>query len=131
MRRGAHPDALVCFFLEQTAEDAIPKMTRAHLRQAGVSRPALFETSSVAVMANFWSWRDSWCTWLALSGVPIDRIESRAGHDAIETTLGYCKLAEDLTHSVGTPFPALPPSLLEDELSSKLDKRLVKKKTGF
>jgi hypothetical protein len=36
----------------------------------------------------------------------------RAGHDQIQTTMGYVKLAEDLTGDLGTPFSPLPPSLV-------------------
>jgi hypothetical protein len=40
-------------------------------------------------------------------------MQRRAGHDSISTTLGYVKMAEDLTGSIGEPFPPLPAELLE------------------
>jgi hypothetical protein len=39
-------------------------------------------------------------------------MQRRAGHDEISTTLGYVKMAEDLTASIGKPFPPLPASLI-------------------
>jgi hypothetical protein len=35
-------------------------------------------------------------TWLALAGVELARMQRRAGHEDISTTLGYVKPAEDL-----------------------------------
>ena len=35
-------------------------------------------------------------------------IQRRAGHDNIQMTLGYVKMAEDLTGKVGTPFAPIP-----------------------
>ena len=39
-------------------------------------------------------------------------MQRRAGHDAISTTLGYVKAAEDIGGTIGEPFPPLPSSLL-------------------
>jgi integrase len=61
---------------------------------------------------NFRSWRDTGITWLALAGVDVAKMQRRAGHDSISTTLGYVKMAEDLTGSIGEPFPALRRSFL-------------------
>jgi hypothetical protein len=44
--------------------------------------------------------------------VDVAKMQRRAGHDTISTTLGYVKMAEDLTGSVGKPFPPLPAALL-------------------
>ena len=62
---------------------------------------------------NFRSWRDTGITWLALEGVDAAKMQRRAGHESISTTLGYVKMAEDLTRSIGQPFPPLPLALLE------------------
>jgi hypothetical protein len=62
---------------------------------------------------NFRSWRDTGITWLAIAGVDATKMLRRAGHDTISTTLGYVKMAEDLTGTIGEPFPPLPPALVE------------------
>jgi hypothetical protein len=64
------------------------------------------------VQANFRSWRDSGITWLAMSGLGVDKIMRRAGHDMVQTTMGYVKLAEDLTGDLGVPFGPLPAALV-------------------
>jgi hypothetical protein len=64
---------------------------------------------------NFRSWRDTGITWLALQGVDIAKMQRRAGHDSISTTLGYVKMAEDLTGSIGEPFPPLPKALVSGQ----------------
>jgi hypothetical protein len=68
---------------------------------------------------GFRSLRDTGITWLALAGVDVVKIQRRAGHDEISTTMGYVKVAEDIGGAIGEPFPALPSSLLNpDGLSS-------------
>ncbi len=58
---------------------------------------------------GFRSLRDTGLTWLALAGVPIQHMQRRAGHDDMNTTMGYVKEAEDLTGgSLGEPFAPLP-----------------------
>jgi Phage integrase family len=87
---------------------------RKHFELAKVDRPRLTEESATTMQINFRSWRDTGITWLALAGIDVAKMQRRAGHDAISTTLGYVKMAEDLTGSIGEPFPALPPMLLEE-----------------
>jgi hypothetical protein len=36
----------------------------------------------------------------------------RTGHDTIDTTMGYVKIAEDLSGNLGAPFAALPAELI-------------------
>jgi hypothetical protein len=80
---------------------------------AGITRTSLFTDTETTVQANFRSWRDSGITWLAMSGVPMQAIMSRAGHDALQTTLGYVKRAEDLSGgTLGKPFAPLPESFV-------------------
>lgn len=40
---------------------------------------------------GFRSWRDTGITWLALAGIDVAKIQRRAGHDHITTTIGYVK----------------------------------------
>jgi integrase len=88
---------------------------RKHFELAKLDRPRLREESPTTMMINFRSWRDTGITWLALGSVDVAKMQRRAGHDSISTTLGYVKMAEDLTGSIGEPFPALPATLLEEE----------------
>ncbi len=87
---------------------------RKHFELAKLDRPRLTEESATTMQINFRSWRDTGITWLALAGIDVAKMQRRAGHDAISTTLGYVKMAEDLTGSIGEPFPALPPVLLDE-----------------
>jgi hypothetical protein len=41
-------------------------------------------------------------------------MKTRVGHDDIETTEGYVKMAEDLSGTIGQPFPPLPAPLLSE-----------------
>jgi len=88
---------------------------RKHFELAKLDRPRLTDEGPTTMMVNFRSWRDTGITWLALGGVDVAKMQRRAGHDSISTTLGYVKMAEDLTGSIGEPFPALPATLLEGE----------------
>ncbi len=51
-------------------------------------------------------------TWLAMSGLGVDKFMRRAGHDVVETTMGYVDQAEDLTGDLGAPFGPLPRGLI-------------------
>jgi integrase len=92
--------------------DHLAVLFRDHLRLAGVTRAELHASTKTHVQANFRSWRDSGLTWLAMTGVGVDKIMRRAGHDTVQTTMGYVKMAEDLTGDLGTPFPPLPDELV-------------------
>ena len=107
-RAAADESALVVPLLAATPEDDVAEMTRGHLRAAGIARPALFVDTATTVRANFRSWRDSGITWLALSGLDVAKIQRRAGHETISTTLGYVKQAEDFAGNLGEPFAPLP-----------------------
>jgi hypothetical protein len=48
-------------------------------------------------------------------GSNVAKIQRRAGHDGISTTMGYVKVAEDISGDLGEPFPSLPQSLLEPD----------------
>jgi integrase len=115
--RASQTDA-VAPLLTEYGEKFRAKMLREHLRVAGVTRPRLFESTATTVDINFRSCRDSGITWLALASVDLVRMQRRAGHDDIHTTLGYVKQAEDLTGRIGAPFAPLPPELLGEPLSS-------------
>ena len=88
------------------------------LLAAGVKRAELHASTKTHVQPNFRSWRDSGITWLAISGLGVDKIMRRAGHDTTQTTMGYVKLAEDLGGDLGAPFAPLPASLIDASSSS-------------
>lgn len=54
----------------------------------------------------------------ALAGVDVTKMMRRAGHDHVQTTMGYVKLAEDLTGDLGAPFGPLPPQLGEPDVGT-------------
>lgn len=111
MRAGKKSTDLVLPILSALNEDVRAQMTRTHLLLAGADRARLHTTTATTMMVNFRSWRDTGITWLALAGTPIERIQRRAGHKSISTTIGYVKMAEDLAGRVGVPFPTLPATL--------------------
>jgi hypothetical protein len=75
---------------------------------AELARPRLLEDTASTMMVNFRSLRDSGITWEALAGTPVDRVQARAGHEHIDTTIGYVKAVEDLNGKFGAPFAPLP-----------------------
>lgn len=93
-------------------DNSLGELFREHLKLAGVDRPELHEATRTHVQGNFRSWRDSGITWLAMTGLGVDRIMRRAGHDEVSTTMRYVKQAEDLGDALGVPFGPLPLSLV-------------------
>ena len=113
MGEGRGPAELVTPIVAGTPESKrAPRFVRS-LRAAGVTRARLFESTPTTMGVNFRSLRDSGITWLALAGVDVQRIQRRAGHDDVKTTIGYVKQAEDIGGRTGDPFGPLPASLLE------------------
>jgi integrase len=112
MRKGATASDLVLPLLAKTSDYYATPILREHLKIAGVTRARLTEDTATVMPINFRSCRDSGITWLAIAGVELARMQRRAGHDSIETTLGYVKQAEDITGTIGEPFPPLPESLV-------------------
>lgn len=113
MGEGKEPEEKVVPILEATGKERKTSvLMREHLRAAGVAHPRLFTDDATQMPIGFRSWRDTGITWLALAGVDVVRMQRRAGHDAIQTTMGYVKAAEDLSGAAGAPFPELPPSLV-------------------
>ena len=112
MRRGRLAGEVILPILGELNDKFRAKQFREHLRLAGVTRARLFEETATLLQIDFRSCRDTGITWLALAGVELPRMQRRAGHEDISTTLGYVKLAEDLGGKVGTPFGPLPEELL-------------------
>lgn len=114
---------LVVPALSAFGEDHLAEQFRKHLKLAKVTRAELHASTVTHVQANFRSCRDSGITWLAMMGLGVDKIQWRAGHEHIATTLGYVKQAEDLTGELGAPFPDLPAALGGVNLAKNLSKR--------
>jgi integrase len=112
LRDRATSEDLVAPLLSQVNEDELAKITRKHLKSASVERSALHDDTTTTKAFGFRGWRDTGLTWLAIAGVDVVRMQRRAGHDDISTTMGYVKVAEDLGDTFGAPFPALPAVLV-------------------
>jgi integrase len=120
MRAGAGVDAPVLPVLGELNDKFRAKQFRAHLKRADVTRRRLFTETATLLQVDFRSCRDTGITWLALAGVDVAKMQRRAGHEDLSTTLGYVKMAEDLSGKVGTPFPPLPDELLTTRLAQGL-----------
>jgi integrase len=107
------PDALLAPLLSALSAERYAIHVRKHLATARVTRPRLTENSPTTMHVGFRSWRDTGITWLALAGVDVAKMQRRAGHDHISTTMGYVKAAEDITGAIGVPFPKLPEGLVK------------------
>ncbi len=108
LREGRADTDLVVPEMTVFGEDHLAKLWRRHLIAAGITRAELHNTTHTHVRSNFRSCRDSGLTWLALADVDATKIMRRAGHDHIQTTMGYVKMAEDLAGDLGVPFAPLP-----------------------
>jgi integrase len=119
MMKGKKRDALLLPILDAFGEDHLAEQFRKHLQIARVNRTELHESTATHVQANFRSCRDSGITWLAMSGLDVAKIVRRAGHDDVQTSMSYVKLAEDLGGTLGAPFGPLPTSLVDGESSGQ------------
>ncbi|MBK7582091.1 MAG: tyrosine-type recombinase/integrase [Myxococcales bacterium] len=88
---------------------------RVHLKRAGVDRADLYADRPTTKRITFYDLRATGITWEVLAGTEHVRVMQRAGHVQFSTTLGYIREAETLGLAVGTPFPPLPPSVVDAE----------------
>ncbi len=112
MKEGKKDEEKVVPILEKTGKEHTAETLRGHLKVAGVTHSRLTADTATHMPINFRSWRDTGITWLAISNVDVGKMQRRAGHDSLETTMGYVKVAEDLSGAAGVPFPELPPTLI-------------------
>jgi integrase len=126
LKRMRRPDGPVVPVMAIHAHDERATTLRSHLGLAKVTRPRLIEDTLTTMPVGFRSWRDTGITWLALAGVDLPKMQRRAGHDNIGTTVGYVKAAEDVSGSIGEPFPPLPACLVSPPTGGgkKLGQRL-------
>jgi integrase len=99
--------------LSSLSKEQYALKVRQHLALAKVDRARLTENTATTMHVGFRSWRDTGITWLALAGVDVVKMQRRAGHDNVTTTMGYVKAAEDIAGTIGTPFPKLPKALVK------------------
>jgi integrase len=90
----------------------LSRSLREYLAVAGVDRPELFTNDRTRKWITFHDLRATGITWLAVQGVDPLKIKQRAGHAHLSTTEKYIRVAEELRPGFGTPFPALPPSIV-------------------
>jgi integrase len=86
--RAADDTAAVFPMMGERSENLRSIRMRKHLARAKVTRSRLTEQSATTMKVNFRTWRDTGITWLALAGVDVAKMQRRAGHDTISTTLG-------------------------------------------
>ena len=111
-------DTHVLPLMQECSERRRAAKMRKHFTIAKIQRARLTEQSATTMQINFRSCRDTGITWLALQGVDLAKMQRRAGHERIETTSGYVKAAEDLTGSIGEPFPRLPEELVGTQIAA-------------
>lgn len=85
---------------------------RRWLLKAGVTRPALHNDTQTTAKLRFHDLRATGITWMAVRGDDALKIQRRAGHQDLETTQRYIRLAEDFSAGFGEVFPELPEELV-------------------
>jgi hypothetical protein len=95
------------------SERTMARALRRLLKRAGITRDELFEASPTRKPITWHDARATGITWLAIEGLDPAKIQRRAGHSTVETTMGYIREAESFAgEAFGTPFPPLPLALL-------------------
>jgi integrase len=107
--------------LSNTNDDKLAIHTRAHFVLAGCKRARLTAHNAAELQLRFRSWRDAYVTWSIIRGDDVVKVQRRAGHRLIQTTMRYAVEAENRGASFGTPFPRLPAALLLSKLPANLD----------
>ncbi|HEY3819657.1 MAG TPA: tyrosine-type recombinase/integrase [Polyangiaceae bacterium] len=113
MRGAADGKGLVVPTLSKTNPDKLAIVTRKHFELAKCKRPRLLRQSNSERHVVFRSWRDAGITWSIVRGDDVVRVQRRAGHRLIATTMRYVVEAENRGASFGVPFPVLPACLLD------------------
>jgi len=117
MKKRAKGAGLVLPLLSQVDdEQGLADVMRQHFELAGCSeeRVQRFKLDTVTELPlRFRSWRDAGCTWALVEDTgAVVKVQRRAGHKLIGTTMKYIVEAENRSPKFGTPFPPLPLSLL-------------------
>jgi integrase len=80
---------------------------REFLQRAGVERAELFRTTPTSKQITWHDLRATAATWLAIRGVAPQMIMALCGHENMETTMGYVRLAAVLHVDPASVFPPL------------------------
>ncbi|AUX33194.1 uncharacterized protein SOCE836_053480 [Sorangium cellulosum] len=89
---------------------------RKYLLWAGVERAELYKTTPTSKQITWHDLRATAATWLAIRGEAPQVVMARCGHENMETTMGYIRLAGMLHADPASVFPEilLPQSLPQD-----------------
>ena len=100
--------------MRSPAQDPRPRLPDAIISRGGGNQRRLFQDTATHIPIGFLGSlaQIPGSPWLAMAGVDVAKMQRRAGHDSIETTMGYVKTTEDLSGNAGTPFAELPASLI-------------------
>jgi integrase len=86
---------------------------RKYLARAGVDRVELLEGSPTSKVMGFHDLRATGITWEVLAGTDPLKIQQRAGHTSLNTTLIYVRLADEVRGvRFGVPLGPLPECLV-------------------
>ena len=112
MRKRDRGRGLVVPALASANDNKLAIIMREHFETAGCARARLTVRSAVELRLRFRSWRDAGITWAIVRGDDLVKVQRRAGHRLIATTMRYIVEAENAGASFGVPFPPLPACLL-------------------
>jgi integrase len=118
MHTRARGKGLVVPILSASNPDEIAEITRSHFEAAGCVRPRLYSRGDSERRVQFRSWRDAGITWSIVRGDDVVKVQRRAGHKLIGTTMRYIVEAENRGATFGEPFPVLPQSLTGEPKSA-------------
>jgi integrase len=119
MHKRAEGKGLVVPALANANDNKLAIIMRDHFAAAGCTRARLTVRSNAELRLRFRSWRDAGITWAIVRGDDVVKVQRRAGHRLIATTMRYIVEAENTGATFGTPFPPLPAALLDPEPSGE------------
>ena len=111
MHKRAGGKGLVVPALSTANPNKLAIIMRKHFEVAKCERPRLTVRTSAELRLRFRSWRDAGITWSIIRGDDVVKVQRRAGHKLIATTMRYIVEAENRGATFGVPFPPLPASL--------------------
>ncbi len=111
MRKRAGGVGRVVPVLETANANKVAIIMRRHFELAGCVRARLTARSNAELRLRFRSWRDAGITWSIVRGDDVVKVQRRAGHKLIATTMRYVVEAENRGATFGTPFAPLPACL--------------------
>jgi integrase len=121
MHKRAGGEGLVVPLLSETNPDETAEITRSQFEAAGCAAER---------RVQFRSWRDAGITWSIVRGDDVVKVQRRAGHRLIATTMRYIVEGENRGATFGVPFPTLPATLLESSKSASNDSGPILQPTG-